>query len=891
MATIDNLTLEINANSDKATKAVIQLAQGMKALKDGLPTENKLTGATNGFRVLREELSKISLSAKSLDKIKSIGNIAKNMSALNNIPTGGKLEGTAKGLQVLTGEINKLSLSSKNFEKIKSIGDIAKNLSKLKENTLTEKRLQGTADGINAVSVAINNLSYEGINKVERLSSALAKMPKYSATRSAMKTASGGTSIFSKFKEIFSTKPAVSGTTEETGKTGEGEMNKLSDSLSKVIGLFSLFKTVGTKIQPVIGIITTALGFMGKAFKAVLTPIRNLIKSIQHFVKSLARIAFYRFIRSILKAISAGLKEGVNNLALYSKAMEELDTHSANHVMSRYASEFLYFKNAIATAVMPVLRAMIPLIETVINKCIDFINVIAQIGSAFFGTTFTKAKYFWVDYADSLDNANGRAKALHHQLAGFDELNNLTAPSGGSGANDLLDPSQMFEEADIASSIYEKVNKIKELFEKLKKLALDIWDIIKPIKDKIVEIFNWFVKLWDRVYPNLQKVWELVKKIWDKLAKPLTEGFIKGFIEGLFGDPDSEGADRVIEFIGKLTDKIGEASDKLSGYLDKIDTDKVKKFGEIIGEILGNLAFYSAYLPIPLAIFGQPKFHEDIDKLLDKLDKFKEKTNKLTEDIKESAKTLKSALPEALGYYVGFYVGSIGASIQWIEENVLPKLEKIAWFILTFPLRIAEVGEKIPSLIQEAFQKAYDKIVEWGNNVKNWVKDELPNLINDIVDWFKKLPEALETIGKNMIIGLWNGGASMGTWLYDKFGGMFGSAFNGVKEAFEGFKKGAIEGYNAVPRYATGGYVSQGDLFIANERGAEMVGSIGNQTAVANNDQITQAIATATYNAMSKALSENNGNVTVVVEGDGDQMYKIWQKKNKEYGRRTGLAY
>ena len=91
--------------------------------------------------------------------------------------------------------------------------------------------------------------------------------------------------------------------------------------------------------------------------------------------------------------------------------------------------------------------------------------------------------------------------------------------------------------------------------------------------------------------------------------------------------------------------------------------------------------------------------------------------------------------------------------------------------------------------------------------------------------------------------------------------------------------------------YASGGYVSHGDLFIANERGAEMVGSIGGQTAVANNDQITEAIATATYNAMSKALSENNGNVTVVVEGDGDQMYKIWQKKNREYERRTGYAY
>lgn len=50
----------------------------------------------------------------------------------------------------------------------------------------------------------------------------------------------------------------------------------------------------------------------------------------------------------------------------------------------------------------------------------------------------------------------------------------------------------------------------------------------------------------------------------------------------------------------------------------------------------------------------------------------------------------------------------------------------------------------------------------------------------------------------------------------------------------------------SVPRYADGGFVDQGQLFIAREAGAEMVGSIGRRTAVANNDQIVEGIATAT---------------------------------------------
>jgi hypothetical protein len=69
-----------------------------------------------------------------------------------------------------------------------------------------------------------------------------------------------------------------------------------------------------------------------------------------------------------------------------------------------------------------------------------------------------------------------------------------------------------------------------------------------------------------------------------------------------------------------------------------------------------------------------------------------------------------------------------------------------------------------------------------------------------------------------------------------------------------------------------------------------MVGSINGRTAVANNDQITEAIAAATYDAMSKALSENGGSTTIVVEGDGDKMFRVFQKKQREYSRQTGMA-
>lgn len=58
--------------------------------------------------------------------------------------------------------------------------------------------------------------------------------------------------------------------------------------------------------------------------------------------------------------------------------------------------------------------------------------------------------------------------------------------------------------------------------------------------------------------------------------------------------------------------------------------------------------------------------------------------------------------------------------------------------------------------------------------------------------------------------------------------------------------------------YASGGFPAMGEMFIARERGPELVGRIGNKTAVANNSQITAGIASAVYNAML-AAQENNG--------------------------------
>ena len=63
-----------------------------------------------------------------------------------------------------------------------------------------------------------------------------------------------------------------------------------------------------------------------------------------------------------------------------------------------------------------------------------------------------------------------------------------------------------------------------------------------------------------------------------------------------------------------------------------------------------------------------------------------------------------------------------------------------------------------------------------------------------------------------------------------------------------------IEKLPLIEQKASGGFVDTGDMFIANEAGPELIGRIGNKTAVANNDQIVSGVA----NGVAAGQSEQN---------------------------------
>jgi len=60
----------------------------------------------------------------------------------------------------------------------------------------------------------------------------------------------------------------------------------------------------------------------------------------------------------------------------------------------------------------------------------------------------------------------------------------------------------------------------------------------------------------------------------------------------------------------------------------------------------------------------------------------------------------------------------------------------------------------------------------------------------------------------------------------------------------------------------------KGQRFIARESGAEMVGSIGGRTAVANNQDIVSAVSQGVASAVAGVMGGGNSDVTVNIELD-----------------------
>lgn len=144
----------------------------------------------------------------------------------------------------------------------------------------------------------------------------------------------------------------------------------------------------------------------------------------------------------------------------------------------------------------------------------------------------------------------------------------------------------------------------------------------------------------------------------------------------------------------------------------------------------------------------------------------------------------------------------------------------------------------------------------------------------------------------NSIIGLVNG-------VIDAINDMFHIQFNGLSvmgiTLIPAFDIRLVD-IPHIPFFEDGGFPNEGQLFIAREAGAEMVGAMGRRTAVANNDQIVEGISAGVSIANDGVIAAIYALLNVVEEKDfsvniGDnQIGESYDRYNRTRGVRVNTG-
>ena len=258
-----------------------------------------------------------------------------------------------------------------------------------------------------------------------------------------------------------------------------------------------------------------------------------------------------------------------------------------------------------------------------------------------------------------------------------------------------------------------------------------------------------------------------------------------------------------------------------------------------------------------------------------------------------------------IGEKVSEIVLGVWTAIQTIVKKIGEIFLKIVEIFVAlgkafYQYVIKPIAEFIGSVAKWVYDNVIKPIIGFFADVGKWVYE---NIIKPIVDAVVWLRDKVTTIFK-----------TVGTFVVTFVSNLFKSIINGILGAVEGtinmfirMLNGAISIINlipgvnittisllSIPRLAEGGFVGEGQMFIAREAGPEMVGNIGRRTAVANNDQIIAGIAGGVAEAngeQNALLREQNSLLRALLEKesgvylDGKKITNSVEKYQRERGR------
>ena len=389
----------------------------------------------------------IEISASAASAAANIDKLAEAMGRLKQSFSGGttKYSNVTRALK----EISDAAASLQ--DKYVAVAKVANALGKLSSigNVKAPKTL---ADALQSIGDAAATITPEAISNLDAMTRSLQRLSNVDlrGVSSAMRAVRNQTDV--------GTDVGISGMEPQAGATGSGEVvSEIGDSANeakRAEGIFAAW--------------AKAINSSTLSMKGLTKALRQSTGAIGKFTSAVKRIAFYRIIRSMIKAVTTAFSEGLQKAYLFSSGMVG-EGHRFAAALDEMKSRSNQMTGQLGSAFISLLAAIQPVLIRLIDLVTRAADAISQFFAAFTGTKYLKANATAAKFADNMKKGGAAAKEWKNQLLGFDEINRLEEPNaggGGSGTNPL--EGFDMEAADIEQKYLDAAEKVKNVIAWLK---------------------------------------------------------------------------------------------------------------------------------------------------------------------------------------------------------------------------------------------------------------------------------------------------------------------------------------------------------------------------------------------------------------------------------------
>ena len=860
MATIDELTLQLKANTRSAVNGIDKLTESLRRLQSA-------TSGGLGLNACTKEMSAFSAESKKAGK-------SADSSSKSNKSFGASFSGMMSKAQMAYQVIK---------QGVEIIGGFVKRSSDYIEN-------------VNLFNVSMGKYADEAGKYAEKVGEVMGIDP----------------GEWMKNQGVFMTLATGFGVAGERANTMSKNLTQLGYDLSSFFNISQ--EDAMAKLQS---------GLAGE-----LEPLRRIGYDL-----SQARLQQEAYTLGIKKKVSAMTQAEKAELR-YHAILTQVTTAQGDmaRTLESPSNQFRILKAQIEQAARAIGNLFIPIVQAILPYIIAFVKMIrllAETISNFFGIELPMADTSGLDSmasgaedaSDALGSAADNAKKLKKHTLGLDELNVIDptsgsdsdSGSGGSGGFDFELPEYDFLGGATESKVNAIVDKIKSL--------IPTTDTIKKTTKNIAKISG-LDTLWDGFKTGVDNCKTGVTTLWGTISSSLTEN------QGLLGET-------VTNFQGAFTSTTDTFSTIISDSF-KIATDHFAKFVEDHKQEIKTTT--------DNIVKDSTKSANTFSKVWkDAMDDVKlawEERGKTTFDgISGVMDDIGVKIMGLYNDYLSPYFQDWCEDIEWLwTEHLEPLWKNLQNFFYA-------IGDFFVMLWTEFISPFIDSFITlFGPHIMNAVQDigdTFGTVFGVIVDVISSVIQVLTGILdfltgvftgdwekawsgiKDIFEGLWNG-----IWAILK--GVLNVCIDALNQTWKAIAETFISLINTIgdvaknvgklfgvkdwgwkidpkkiptiPKLADGGLVDAGQMFIAREAGPELVGNIGRQTAVANNDQIVDGIAKGVSSANSESnmlLREQNSLLREMLERetgvylDGKEISKSVERHQRERGRVlvTGGAY